>query len=66
MNRYAEYATETEAEIAHLKGRIERFTARGLTARVPAIEAEIARLERRLPTLRGTAKLVGQMYGEVL
>ncbi len=65
-NRYQEAVNETVAHIQELRERIQRFEARGLSSRVPAIEAEIVRLENTLPTLRGTASLVKQMYGNYL
>lgn len=63
-NRYDEYIAENEARIEELKGRIERFKLRGVRlSSIPAIEDEIAKLEERIVTFRGTSKLTKQMWG---
>lgn len=63
MNRYEAAARENEARIAELRDRIARWEGGPRASRIPAMKEEIARLEKQVPTLRGTGKLVQQMYG---
>lgn len=65
MNRYFQYAAENAAEIERLKGQIARFQQRGVRLNsIPAIEAEIATLEKQIVSYRGTGKIVEQKYGK--
>lgn len=64
-NRYDAYIKENEAEIENLKGRIERFKARGVRlSSIPAIEEEIKKLEKQIVTFRGTSKMCKALYGQ--
>ena len=56
MNQYHQAAADLSTEIAYLQGMVKRFLAKpNLQHRVPAIEVEIARLQKKLPKLRATA-----------
>ena len=63
MDRYTKHAQENEEQIAVLRDRIARWEGGPRAHRIPAIREEIAKLEKQIPTLRGTGKLVQQMYG---
>lgn len=60
-DRYQQEVEALEAEIAYLEGRAERFKARGRDTRIT--EDTIAELRARIPTLRGTSKIVQALYG---
>lgn len=62
-NRYEEELTQTLDRIEILKGRVARFEAKGITGRDEGIKTEIELLESFLPSLRGTAKLAGELFG---
>ncbi len=64
MNRYDTYAAETAAQIKVLRTRIENFKNGPRAHRIPSIEAEIAKLEKNIKSLKGTAAIIRDMYGE--
>jgi hypothetical protein len=64
MNRYDTYAAETATQIKVLRARIENFKNGPRAHRISAIEAEIAKLEKNIKSLKGTAAIIRDMYGE--
>ena len=56
-NRFNQAAADLSLEIANLQAMANRFSVHPtLFTRVPHINAEIERLQKKLPTLRATAK----------
>lgn len=63
MNRYEAAAIEIANRIDELHARAKRFAAhKTLHTRVPGVMAEIAALEKQLPTMRATGKWAKELY----